>query len=157
MTCPSYKRRESNRNSAGEHNLESTCMMWCRRELGEICGKLAEENGEGLSKRISLQSDELIKASCKKSWLLGPYNYSRWREKQSALAGPVLLPLKSQSSGVAFSQIFYSTAHYAAGRLRPVVRPFLSLMAWSTAAHVNQWEIFSRETGVLQKALKYGR
>jgi len=51
-------------------------MMQYRRELGEICGKLAEENDDQLSKRIYLQSDDLIKESGKKSWPPGPYKYS---------------------------------------------------------------------------------
>lgn len=46
-------------------------MMQYGRELGGICGNLVEENGDWLSKRISLQSDDLIKESGKKSRLLG--------------------------------------------------------------------------------------
>lgn len=57
---------EIHRNLSGEHNLEGTCMMQYRRELGEICEKLAEENNDWLSKIISLRRNYLIKESGKK-------------------------------------------------------------------------------------------
>lgn len=90
---------EINRNLAGEWNLEGTCMMQYRRELGEILGELAEENNDLFSKIISSQRNYLIKESGKKHWLLEPSNYSGRGEKHSALAEPVLHPPKTELWG----------------------------------------------------------
>lgn len=73
--------------------------MQYRKELGEICGKLAEENNVLFSKITSSQRNYLIKESGKKYWPLEPSNYSGRGEKHSALAEPILHPPKTQSSG----------------------------------------------------------
>lgn len=79
-------------------HLASTCMIQCRRELGVIGGNLAEESNDQLSKRMSLQSSDLITESNKTPLAPGALG----EEKQSALAGSIYQPPAPQCWGSHF-------------------------------------------------------